>query len=329
MDKKRPVKPLGWFIVPETWAVLQVCALSDVPKSMKERGRSAACWLVLLVAERERHWLNIVVVSVELGCLGYSIEHVQPLVPPSAQQDVVQVSFFTTSHTDKILVLGGCGLLQFYSVFDSKGELAMSLIEDCAETFPEIRHGHMVSCLGIPPLSRTFFDWIVVGDSNGKLYGFRFDMNDRNGGRIEMNTHTTGRFRTNTHDEAVPVHGLIATYGTQEAHYKAIPESGLDYASFLKVLQKDDRAFYSLGENGRLLHWSFERTGWQSAESIKVPELPMPDSLMRPSPNSCRFVAGHASRLIPHVVVLADANGRSLLCLNCLSGTVEKISSYA
>lgn len=219
-------------------------------------------------------------------------------------------------------------MLQFYSVCDSSGHLAMSLIEDSAETFPEIRQGRMVSCLSLPPPTQSVFDWIVVGDSTGKLYGFRFDMN-RTSGLIEMNSQTTGRFRTNTHEDGVAVQALVATHGSQDVHYKAVVDSGLDYAYFMKALQKDDKTFFSLGENGRLLNWTCEKRGWQSAEGINVPSVVAPHlSVGQPSESTSRFAAAHGSRLVPHVLVLADAGRRLLLCFNRLTNSVETICPY-
>merc|ERR1712217_791823 len=101
------------------------------------------------------------------------------------------------SHTERILVLGGRGLLQFYAIQESSsGDLALGLIEDSAQMCTDIKQSTMVSCLCLPPPVRSgvLLDWIVIGSDAGTLYGFRFDVKEDNS--IEMNSAASGRFRS-------------------------------------------------------------------------------------------------------------------------------------
>jgi len=90
-----------------------------------------------------------------------------------------------------------------------------------------------------------------------------------------------GRFRTNTHSAGVPVSALLPSYGSgPDAHYRSVQEQGVSYSFFLNTVPKDPRNFYSLGGDGR----------------------------------SAAFVAGHPSRLVPHILVIIDAESRTFVC---------------
>lgn len=324
--QKAALQPLGRFQIPATLAVLQMCFVSQVPSSIDTRNGFV---IALLCAERDRHWMQLLVISVYPALGGYNIE-IQQVIgldsPPCAAEEGVHVSFLTTSHSDRIIVVGGRCLLQFYAFKDvAGGRPQLVLIEDCAQTFQDIGRRHMVSCLGPPPCSQTVFDWVVVGDSKGKLYGFGFDV--KPGGKIQMNPHTAGRYRTNTHDEQVPITDLVATYSScAEAPQQTTREiaGSMFYGDVLQS-RTVDKGFYSLGENGRLLSWNHnERTGWQSSEEINVGNTAREDA----GPGS-HFVAGHASRLVPQVIILVDGTRKLLFCYDRDKRSADAACSYA
>jgi hypothetical protein len=317
---KAAVKALGSFRYSHYETVFQMCFLSEVPRRVAERSGMV---LVVLSAEAGRHWFSITIVSVYQG--SHFIEHVHPVgvycdLLPSLRRTGVQISFFTPSHTDRVLVLGGRGLLQFYGIKeDQNQDLSVSLIADIAQMYPDIKQSTMISCLSLPPPIRSggILDWIVIGANNGKLYGFRFDV--REDERIEVNASVSGRFRSNTHTEGVPVRALVATYGaTPYAHHKAVQAKGLSYSLFLNKAPLDEKGFYSMGEDGKLLTWKLlESTGWTATEETSIHKMPC-----RPvdgwQPEAARetrsFVTAHSSRLVPHVMVMVDEDRKLFMC---------------
>jgi len=238
---------------------------------------------------------------------------------PALRRTGVQVSFFTTSHTDRILVLGGSGLLQFYAIReDVHGDLSLALIEDIAQMYSDIKQNTMVSCLSLPPPIRSggILDWIVIGASNGKLYGFRFDI--RADDRIEVNSPVSGRFRSNTHNESVPIRALIATYGaTPYVHHKSVQAKGLSYSLFLNKVPLDEKGFYSMGDDGKLLTWKLlETTGWTATVETSIQNILCPSHTWQSQParSTCQFIAAHSSRLVPHIIVMVDQDRKLFMC---------------
>merc|ERR1712217_47135 len=213
------------------------------------------------------------------------------------------------SHTDRILVLGGRGLLQFYAIGeDTNGDLSVALIEDIAQMYSDIKQNTMVSCLSLPPPIRSggILDWIVIGASNGKLYGFRFDIRDDD--KIEVNAPVSGRFRSNTHNGTVPIRALIATYGaTPYVHHKSVQAKGLSYSLFLNKVPLDEKGFYSMGDDGKLLTWKLlETTGWTATVETSIQNIPFTQTHAWQSQSArgtCQFIAAHSSRLVPHIIV--------------------------
>jgi hypothetical protein len=238
---------------------------------------------------------------------------------PDLRRDGVQVSIFTTSNSNSILILGGPGLLQFYAIqINAQGEFSLQLIEDTAQNYPDIKTSSMISCLSLPPpKSVPALDWIVIGDRLGKLYGFRFDRGED--GCIDVNQQVSGRFRSNSHAEGVPIRTLIATYGaTASAHHKGVQARGVSYSLFLNTVPLDDKGFYSLGDDGKLLTWQLlDKTGWTATNltSIRsIPCTPMHGWQPEPSRDTCQFVAGHASRLVPQIIVIVDQDRKMFMC---------------
>jgi hypothetical protein len=250
------------------------------------------------------------------------MELIQPLevdesILPSLRHTGVDMPLFTTSHTGNVLIVGGRGLLQFYAIHEQGGSnsLALTLIEDVTDV-AVIRKSTMVSCLALPHINKKTgrtCDWVVIGDSSGKLYGFKFD--DRGTGKSTL--CDSGCLRTNKHEEGTAIGGLLASYGAgPEAHYRAVQEQGISYSMFLNIVPQDSRCFYSLGADGKLFVWKrSDKGGWESTEETRIPEIPgFPYEEGAHPYQACKFVAGHPSRLVPHVVIVVEQERRLLMC---------------
>jgi hypothetical protein len=341
------VKPLGTFSFSKYETVYQMCFRSDVPQHVAERG---GFQLVVLSSEMGRHWFSISVVSVFQA--SHKIDHIQPIgvyadLLPHLRQTGAQINFFAMSHSEQILVLGGQGLLQFYAIQDvvrpspsgdgfhaaeDRGETRVtrvSQIADISQMYADIKQSAMVSCLSLPPPMRSggILDWIVIGASNGKLYGFRLDATA--GGKITVNAEVSGRFRSNTHTLGVPIKSLIATYGDSAfSHHKAVQARGLPYSLFLSRAPLEEKIFYSMGEDGKLLTWRLlDKRGWTATEETTVQNLaiisnPEPDGtgtdfadwVVGRTSTTCQLSSGHASLLVPNVIVLADEEKKLFVC---------------
>eukprot|EP00927_Polykrikos_kofoidii_P010106 TRINITY_DN14280_c0_g1_i4.p1 TRINITY_DN14280_c0_g1~~TRINITY_DN14280_c0_g1_i4.p1 ORF type:complete len:1337 (+),score=240.95 TRINITY_DN14280_c0_g1_i4:2-4012(+) len=324
---KAAMQPLGRFQLPDTVQILQVCFLSDVPESIDTR--NGYC-VALLCAEKNRHWLNVIVLAVYPAFAGYRIAMYRAIgveSPLFLEDQEVEVCFFTTSHTDRVFIIGGRGMLQFVGIQEEHEEPPkLVLIQDCAMAFQDICRSTMVSCLAPPPCSSTVFDWVVVGDMNGKLYGFGFDVEP--GGKITMNEHTAGRYRTNTHDDEVPIFCLVSSFRVgAEEHAKKMQcmPPILFYTDVVKS-RPVDKGFISLGENGRLLSWQHsDGMGWQSTEEAHL----CPNSSGSESVGGHRFVAAHASRLVPEVLVIVDKHAKMFYLFDIDKKTIEGVHSYS
>lgn len=321
-DNEKPaLKPLGCMFVPSSQTIFAMTFLSEVPEHIANKHGFV---LITISAEANRHWFTITVWSVYLGssrieCAATAGVYSDLL--PSLRQTGVQISFFTTSHTDRILAIGGRGLLQFWSIYDGDGQLSLKLVEDMAQVFiADIKNHTMVSCLCLPPprplRSNELLDWIVVGDARGKLYGFRFDVKED--GTISLNFEATGRFKKNKHSEGVPIKNLVAIYGSSPfAHHRAVQAKGIPYGLFLNRARMEAKSFYSLAEDGKLLCWSFGESGWACTEEVSMRSLSSglgngwgAQSLAPPS----RFITAHSSRLVPNIMVVADQDRKLLMC---------------
>jgi len=311
---RRAVKIIELYTLGEGWTVFRMCFLSQVPERI---GRRHGNVLIILCAEAGRHWFQLRVVSMSPG--GDTLELVKPIevdewLLPLWREAGVQVPIFTTSHTDRVLIVGGQGFLQFWAIYELPGHdsgFCVNLIEDSARTSSDIARSTLVSCLPLPwtnQKTNVVNDWVVIGDSTGKIYGFNFDT--RTSGRVELKRF--GRFRTNTHSAGVPVSALLPSYGSgPDAHYRSVQEQGVSYSFFLNTVPKDPRNFYSLGGDGRLLAWHMtDEGGWACASESQVPQGHCPGG----PPASAAFVAGHPSRLVPHILVIIDAESRTFVC---------------
>jgi len=316
-DPSKPAtKILGGLCLPKSETVLQMCFLSSdvLPRRITDKLGTV---LVILTSEPKRDWLVLQVITVYGG--NHYVESMQRVDLPAdvaeqfRQPKNDQVSFLTTSFSERILSIGGQGLLQFWEVTESStGLLVLELIEDMAQTFTDMKHSPMVSCLCLPPPIKGgvygkagMLDWIIIGDSIGKIYGFRFDA--REGRGIEHNAQASGRFRGNEHTLDVPIRGLVGTYGgASDAHHKQVQARGLSYSLFLNKAPLDAKGFCSLGDDGKLLAWQLKNpNGW-----CKTDEAYVGQDLA----SGAQVKACHSSRLVPNIVLMADEYRKVFLC---------------
>jgi len=325
LDTEKPaIKPLCCHLVPKSQTIFHMTFVSDVPQRIADKNGFV---MITLSAEANRHWFNLTIWSFyqvfsQIECIETVGVYADLL--PSLRKTGVQISFFTTSHTDRILVIGGRGLLQFWAIQESaEGRLSLSLIEDMAQSYgPHIKQNSMASCLCLPPPTKVhrspgILDWIVIGDCKGTLYGFRFDMKDN--GSIVVNEGGSGRFRSNSHTEGVPIKKLVAIYGSSPFdHHRAVQNKGVPYSLFLNRVPMEDKAFYSLGEDGKLLAWNFvDPTGWKRVAEIDIRSFSSElgsgweaQSLAA----SSKYIAAHSSRLVPNIMVVVDQDRKLLMC---------------
>merc|ERR1712039_605743 len=168
------------------------------------------------------------------------------------------------------------------------------------------------SCIALP-LHNT--DWFAIGDAKGKLYGFRFGIKPGSD-RIQM--LDTGRLRENHHTENVPIRTLLAVYGSGPyVHHKAIQSKGLSYGLFLNNVPAESDGFYSMGDDGKLICWELTKGGWKPGKEVNFRNMPCPvahGAQPDPARDSCQFIAGHSSRLVPNILVTADQDRKFFVC---------------
>lgn len=321
---KMAVRFLGGMDMGRRHIVLQMCFLCEVPERVQKRHGHV---VIVLAAPVDRHWLEIHIYSVYSTT--WELEGLTPIRPESSmlqglRMHGVNVKFMTMSYSDKILVLGGESTLQFYQLNDVNGQLSMSLLQDTAKSFDELRECAMVSCLcmhlPVAYASEHFYDWIVVANEHGKMYGFKFDVH--NNGEIEQNSNDSGRYRHNSHTECVPVTSLVACFGDRpNSHYAHIKERGISYSLALsqKCLPQDHDKFCSIGSDGKLLSWELKTRGWQPASQSDVRAVSEARSEAYGG-GSCDFVAAHCSRLVPNVIVAVDQARQLLVCFDRTKG---------
>lgn len=332
---KMAVRFLGGMDLGRRHIVLQMCFMSEVPERVQKKHGHV---IVVLAAPVDRHWLEIHIYSIY--STSFELECLTPIRPeysmlPGLKMSGVNVKFMNMSFSDKMLVLGGESMLQFYSIQDVNGQLSLSLLQDTAKNFDELRDCTMMSCLcmHLPAPNEQVYDWIVVANNRGKMYGFKFEVHPN--GDIEPNSNDSGRYRHNSHTEDVPITTLVASTGDRpNAHYQLIKERGISYSLALsqKCLPQDHDHFCSLGDDGKLLSWELARSGWQvgahmdmSAVSQVSPRFsePVPHAKAAYAPGD--FVAAHCSRLVPNVIVAVDQARRVFVCFDRTKG-IEQVN---
>ncbi|CAD7926307.1 unnamed protein product [Amoebophrya sp. A120] len=112
-------------------------------------------------------------------------------------------SFLTPSCSGKMVVLGGCALLNCYTVSEQKGKLRLELEYMLGCKYLDIEMRNLRSCIclrrTIPPSKdkKAIGDFIIVGASDGTLYGFPFTyvIDRKNGsGKFIFDEENAGRF---------------------------------------------------------------------------------------------------------------------------------------
>jgi len=240
-------------------------------------------------------------------------------VVPVAQSDGsrpvqdVEICFFTTTHSERLLTLGG-GVVGGHAIFrlfevqvDAQENLRLVLVED-----PETKEQPIECFLGTPGLCITSllnlpkpnlipgeYDWLIFGDNKGTLYGFK--LNHLDGGRYEAEDRASGRFRRSTHTEGVAIKHLVGCYGEEHnSHHKEVQRSCLPYSVFMNKVALSNKTFYSLGEDGILLTWNLHSDGWRCSSNSHFQREDV--------------VSTHCSRLVPNILVRYDKASGSFQC---------------
>jgi hypothetical protein len=301
-----------------------MCFLSRVPDAIAAQGGHV---LMTLTGRTNQPWLTIRVITVfqpDNFCVNFQMDIGQDGAFLDAAQSGKLI--FQTSHSEKILVVTGPGIVHFYEI-RSAPQFSVDLVIDMTEEFPANEYGSgatIASCLCMPAPSGTgvsgALDWIVLGDSGGDLFGFLWRWNETTK-KVERSPKHYGRFSSKqaSHDRGIPVSLLVPTYGAaSNAHHKAITDKESSYWQYLQeqlTCEKD--RFLSLGDNGKVLHWSLEtKKGWIAQEENWTSRC-LENG--RPSPaRGCerQVLAAQSSRLVPNVLLLVDQRKKCISCVD-------------
>jgi len=306
---KLPLIPWNIIPMPAGTVVYQMCFLKETEHSDGKRCRV----MVLLVGRpAEHHWLALEVrVAYEAGPAGHKLLSRMVIGEDGSLMAAVQEGnlVLRSSYSDRFVVLAGKNVLQFYEI--SRGQdfqLQRIPLPPSAGWEQVICVVTFVSCLCLWHRGGGGFDWIMVGDHAGNIYGLRFDYDDCQGRVVYEKCHKdSGKYRScfNLHDNGTAVRLLLGSYGSApSSHYKALQANGVVYKYFLtNQVKEEPSTFFSAGDDGKLLKWSLtNKIGWMSTQQ------PLDDSN-----SSLRMIAGHCSRLVPNVLVLADEKRKLLV----------------
>lgn len=268
--------------------VLHLCFLSSdvAPKRVVDM---AGTVIAVLAARRGALWIDLFSVfqaSFRLECT-QRVDVERPEYDPDA---AIDVSFIVTTHSERVLVLGGRGLLKLWQISVTEepqarggGKIFLEPLEDLTSIFVELKGSILTSCLSVPLQAldnRKPSDYLVCGDDAGKLYGFKLDVKDDGRYHISDTPGSCGRFRTNTHTTDVPIRQLVGCYGLDpETQHKEAQQGGMPYGRFLNKVPIQHNLFYSLGDDGVLLAWRFLERGWRSAPMGGIPVAPQQEVL--------------------------------------------------
>eukprot|EP00929_Paragymnodinium_shiwhaense_P105645 TRINITY_DN7068_c0_g6_i1.p1 TRINITY_DN7068_c0_g6~~TRINITY_DN7068_c0_g6_i1.p1 ORF type:complete len:1435 (+),score=322.23 TRINITY_DN7068_c0_g6_i1:89-4393(+) len=319
--ERRAVKPLGHVRLGANWMVYQMCFVSEMHDSGPQRtmyfkSKHLTPYVVIVLCGQVGQASRFVLRVLTFNRGGEVLEAMFPVRTHPFEMlkhgSGSEVPVFTVSHTERVLVLGGRGLLKFFALhaeeIDGKQKMRIALIEDSVVGCDDLLSSTVTSCLALPHEHKktgAICDFIVVGDTVGKIYGFKFDVAE---GSRRSKLIRSGVLRSTSHDEGVPISALMARYGDgPESLYRAIQDGGATYSRFLHMLiEGDSRSFYSLGANGRLLLWqSSEDNGWTSQELANLPNSSAAD-----------FVSAHSSLLVPHVLMLVNQDAKEIMVLD-------------
>jgi len=299
--------------------------------------------------DRARLDLSLVVVDY----LTHNIESMVSIVRdgdmPANDDGSLHVPFLMTSHSGRIVVVGGKNMLSFYGIRDVDGQLSLYHLKDMAARFPAHLECDATSVICLPPpkKSATMIDWIVYSTGDGELYGFSFELDEH--GEVYMNDSDgrSGRFKKNKSQFSMnsPVTALVGCFGTESAaHHRAIrAQAALSYSRFLETLQYESAMFFALDDAGMMCTWSLDtRSGWVETQRDSLPALvfrsaPVFDDVgnnsmtfLTPSTSvaetvhnsdtgdnpSGQYGASCSSRLVPHIIVVVDKRRDLFLCID-------------
>mmetsp|Transcript_58779 Transcript_58779/g.148913 ORF Transcript_58779/g.148913 Transcript_58779/m.148913 type:complete len:1423 (+) Transcript_58779:92-4360(+) len=306
--------------------VLGMCFLSQnvVPRRITDQ--QGTVLVILRTNPNNKNWLFMQVISIYQGSHYTELIKTVPIhtaqIAAAAADEDLEIHFFEASHTERVLMIGGRHILKFYTV-DTRQEGDKSIISlepvlDVVQEFAEVRDASFTTCLSLPPPTPSIgmLDWVVIGDDAGRLLGWKFNSDDH--GNITLDESMSGKFRSNLHTPGVRIRSLIGIYGSSaDSHYRHVQNSGLSYSLFLNKVAMEDRCFYSLAEDGKLLVWRMRKEGWKSSPESQLPtmesaqvaradEASMPQAAL-----SGQNVACHASRLLPNILLWYDQRTES------------------
>eukprot|EP00392_Amoebophrya_sp_AT5.2_P001437 g1439.t1 len=131
-------------------------------------------------------------------------------------------SFLTPSCSGKMVVLGGCALLNCYTISEQKGKLQLELEYMLGCKYLDIEMRNLRSCIclrrSIPTTrdKKAIGDFVIVGASDGTLYGFpftyvidrksgsgKFHFDDENAGRFDVDVDGEQREPSASTEESV------------------------------------------------------------------------------------------------------------------------------
>eukprot|EP00928_Gymnodinium_smaydae_P095519 TRINITY_DN8236_c0_g4_i1.p1 TRINITY_DN8236_c0_g4~~TRINITY_DN8236_c0_g4_i1.p1 ORF type:complete len:1369 (+),score=323.79 TRINITY_DN8236_c0_g4_i1:70-4176(+) len=343
-SEQQPLRPLvgslGCFLIPGNFRPLQMCMLNKPPACLAPQASGYV--IAVVCAYPRKPWLKLLVIEVGAG-LRSGQYYIRAETAIRLHGDEVgihdaeapEVNFLTTAQSGGLLVVGGKGLLQFYSIVDINGQPELCLVDDCIAVFPNHLDGRgMKSCVCMPSPVSAAFDWIVIGDSCGVLYGFRFDL--LADGTYQMNCDTqfgTGRFRASPHGGS-PISAVV---GSVLDVVGPLPvgdgkENFNESSSLQTSMEKTNMLcnhFCSMDGSGRIVSWRYVKSkGWlqQQNEEYHLQYL-LQDG--RPTEGSegypeSSYVAGVSSSLLPHMAVYAvDGASRKFVCVNRKTGDIN------
>jgi len=325
---KRVIKTLKHFQAEKGAAdrVYNMCFLSDVPQRIKSRGGYV---LLILSSKGDQPRFFLSAVAVYQDHIHLEDCHV---ISPNDEtlklfhQQGAEVSFMSMSHSERVLAVGGRGLLCFFGVQEvDGGRLCLYKIANIASEYGDAimkKGSTMTGCLCLPPppnagrAAANMIDWVTVSDSLGNIYGFPFVCSN-DGQRILLNERLCGRFRDNMHQLDVPIHVLIGSFGaSSQAQHREVQAKEHIYSLYLKTVQEEWESMHSLGYNGQLLSWKYSahnKGGWYLSNQV---HMDLSDAIAQQGEKggACRFIAGHASSLVPRIMILVDSQNKKFVC---------------
>jgi len=275
------------------------------------------------------HWLTVSVISVSQPDV-HRVECQTHIGKDGSLLEAAQNGqlIFQISHSEQLLVVAGKDTVLFFEL-RSTPKFSVDLLSDLTQEFSVNEYGQgftIASCLCMPAPGgtvRNALDWVVLGEDNGNLYGFLWQMNQGTG-RVELaGKKFYGRFpsKQTKHNRGISVGQLMATYGSSwnSQHHAVKEKINPNYADHLQQVNCEKDRFLSLGDSGKLLHWTLTKTGWLAKE-----EKWLDSYLENGCPSSApggerRILAAHSSRLVPNLLLLVDQSSRCMSCVDTSS----------